>query len=64
MIDQLVLKFVALDYLVICKDLPSQARLHFELIDFMIVPGQKMGEKLPIHHPNYDGDQRNCLAII
>ena len=46
---------MALGYLVIRKDLPSQAPLHFEPIDFMIVPGQKMGAKLPIHRRNYDG---------
>ena len=58
------LEWVALDYLVIPKDLPSQAPLHFEPVDFMIFPGHKMGEKLPMHHPSDDGDQRDCLTII
>ena len=64
MIDRIVLKGVLLSYLITRKDPPSRAPLHFEPIDFMIVPDQKMGEKMPIHLRNYNRDQRNCLAII
>ena len=62
--DQFVMKWVELGYLVIRKDPPSRAPLHFERIDFMIVPDQKIGENMPMHQPNYNHDQRNFRAII
>ena len=64
MIDQFVLKWVAPGHLVIRKDPPWRAPLHFKPIDFMIVTDQKMGENVPMHDGNLKRDQRNCFAII